>query len=366
MLLTLPRPRSTPARCALSVGIVLFAYALQAAIWDRVPPSPCLLFYPAVFVIAWWLGRRPAIVAIGVSSLGVTFSVAERVGAFGIPLLRDVIDLTLFIMVCAATTLGLETLRGSLQSEREARKNAEAANLAKDEVLAMVSHDLRDPIAAMSLSAELIQRTNSLDDAHEHAVRIRRLAHHATDLVGDILTYAKADAGALELRPSEVSIRELVERACEAAKPTAEARQITLQAQAADALARCDRGRVLQVLGNLIGNALKFTDAGGTVVVRAERIGDAIGVEVRDTGSGIAPSRHERIFDRYFTGDSRRGAGLGLHIARLLVHAHGGEIGVESDVGAGSTFWFTLPVPDTDSATRAPVRLGGRLASPRR
>jgi signal transduction histidine kinase len=164
--------------------------------------------------------------------------------------------------------------------------------------------------------------------------------------VEDILAFARVDAGELSLDLSPQSVRELLELSCEAATVTAERRHVTLECTAIDERAICDRDRVLQILSNLLGNALKFTPPGGKVSVRAERLGAVIGFEVRDTGPGISRDLSERIFERYYTRDNKRGAGLGLHIARMLVHAQHGEIGVDSEPGRGSTFWFTLPAAD--------------------
>ena len=344
----LRRPRVSALRYALALIVVLAAYALQALIWESVPPSPALLFYPAVIFVAWWLGRRPAMIAIAVSCVGIAVSFVEPINSLHIPYIRDTIDLSIFVTASGIATLALDALRESLLSERAARKNAEAANLAKDEVLALVSHDLRNPLAGILINADLIASDPTAPSVHDDAARIRRLVREASELVEDILAFAKTDAGHLELRIASHSVREILERASETSAVAAESHGITLTLEATDALALCDRNRVLQVLGNLLANALKFTAPGGSITLRAERVASAIGIEVRDTGQGIPEGERDKIFDRYWTADRERGAGLGLHIARMLVQAQGGEIGVDSEVGTGSTFWFTLPAAGAD------------------
>lgn len=335
--------RAPFARYVLAVLLTAAAYGLQVLIWERVPPSPYLLFYPAVFVSAWWLGRRPAVAAILLSCLAVVYGFIEPHGRLELPPAAGAVDLALFVLVSGVATVALDRLRESLRTEREARRNAEAANRAKDEILAIVSHDLRNPLSAIALTAQSLARDPEARVAHEAAARIDRAVGHATELVNDILSFARADSGELAFEIGAHPVSKLLDDAHEAAAARAEARGIQLLAEPVDAHVQCDPERLLQILSNLIANALKFTPAGGTVTLRAERLGDRIGFEVRDTGPGIAPELRDKIFDRYFTADRSRGAGLGLYIARMLVHAQHGEIGVDSEPGKGSSFWFTLP-----------------------
>ncbi len=337
-------------RYGLALLLTAAAYALQVLIWEHLPPSPYLLFYPAVFVSAWWLGRRPALAAIALSSVAIVYGFLEPHGSFQIPPIADAVDLTLYALVSGVATLALDRLRESLRTEREARRNAEAANRAKDEILAIVSHDLRNPLSAIALTAQSLARDPEARVAHEAAARIDRAVGHATELVNDILAFARVDSGELEFDIGSHPVSKLIEEAHESASARADARDIQLVATPVDATVQCDPERLQQILSNLIANALKFTPAGGTVTLRAERLGDRIGFEVRDTGPGIAPELRDKIFDRYFTADRSRGAGLGLHIARMLVHAQQGEIGVDSEPGKGSTFWFTLPATPTQCA----------------
>jgi len=135
-----------------------------------------------------------------------------------------------------------------------------------------------------------------------------------------------------------------VQEAFDLYAPLGQERGLTVEIAAGheDALCECDRGRVLQVLGNLLGNALKFTPEGGHVTLRTSRGPGAVMFEVSDTGPGIAPRDLPHVFERYWKSDPK-GTGLGLYIARSIVQAHGGSLGVRSEVGRGSTFFFTLP-----------------------
>jgi signal transduction histidine kinase len=164
--------------------------------------------------------------------------------------------------------------------------------------------------------------------------------------VGGLLDLARLEAGRLSLDRQPADLGALVNEALGVVQPLAQARQLLVQAdcETQGALAVCDRERVLQVLSNLVGNAIAFTPPGGRVTVRARASGPEIVVSVADTGPGI-PEDHQRlIFDRFWKSrSSGQGSGLGLSIAKGIVEAHGGRIWVESSPGEGATFLFTLP-----------------------
>jgi len=166
-------------------------------------------------------------------------------------------------------------------------------------------------------------------------------------LVDDILDLSRIQAGRMALDAGPAAADALVARALAAVEPAAREKRIALSADAAGAPpVLADADRIDVVLGNLLGNAVRHTPAGGTVTVRARETGPAVRIEVRDSGPGVAREHRELIFERFFQvpGATRGGAGLGLYIARQIVEAHGGAMGVEGDDGRGSTFWFTLPV----------------------
>ena len=174
-----------------------------------------------------------------------------------------------------------------------------------------------------------------------------------TRLVDDLRDLALADAGQLSLYREATDLRALVERTTDAFQAQAAERQIVLQHDLAENLPRLrlrvDAQRIEQVLRNLISNALRYTPAGARVTVKLARAGNAAQVEVSDTGPGIPADALEHVFERFWRGDKSRsralgGSGLGLAIARQWIEAHGGQIGVTSQVGRGTTFWFTLPI----------------------
>jgi chemotaxis family two-component system sensor kinase Cph1 len=224
---------------------------------------------------------------------------------------------------------------------------------ARNELLAVVSHDLRGPLSAVLLQAEVmlhLTRGGDQDGAHVlhgSAERIRRSAAHMKALTDDLLDLASIEAKRFSLHLKSVESREVVEEAMLAASPLAEAKRITLAVELLDMpRVEADPERIFRVLSNLLGNAIKFTPDGGHITVRAERTGDHLSIAVKDTGPGIAADQLPHVFDRYWKAQSssQAGAGLGLYIASGIVEAHGGKIWAESPAGGGATLTFTLPL----------------------
>ena len=223
----------------------------------------------------------------------------------------------------------------------------------RDDFLGMVSHDLRNLLGTVIGFAALIAQAESGETEHRpeqvlsYARRIERAGARMERLIGDLVDVASIEAGMLGVAPEPLDARHVVEEAVENFQKQASANGISLVAEkmTASSVATFDPARILQVLVNLLGNAIKFTQSGGAVVVRLECTAEELRFSVRDTGMGIAADRLGEVFDRFsqLKADDRRGVGLGLYISKSIVKRHGGRIGVESRLGEGSTFWFTLP-----------------------
>ncbi|MNS49519.1 Alkaline phosphatase synthesis sensor protein PhoR [compost metagenome] len=188
------------------------------------------------------------------------------------------------------------------------------------------------------------------DAQHGYMGKILDGSDRLLALINDLLDMSRIQAGKFAITPSDVAVSRVCEGAVGALQPLADQQGVTLSLEAADGLPTvwADPQRLEQVVTNLVSNAIKFTPEGGTVTVAVRGLPDHLRVEVRDTGMGISPEHHARIFDAFTQVDmsnTRRsgGAGLGLAIAKSLVEAHQGHIGVESEEGRGSTFWFTVP-----------------------
>src|SRR5437016_4182930 len=260
--------------------------------------------------------------------------------------------------------------------EREARAlaqvNEELRRLdeLKSEFLAMVSHELRTPLTAIVGYSRLLMRQvhGPLTPKQlEHQEAIFRSAQRLTELINDLLDVSRLEAARVELDPRPTDVREAVEHVVAAVRVASQAKQIRIaNAVGSDVPAvHADATRLHQILANLVGNAVKFTPAGGAVTVRAARQGDQVWIVVEDSGVGIAKDELARIWDPFYQVESpmrRRhgGSGLGLAIVRRLVELHGGVVRVESEgEGRGSRFTFTLPVAtlpaDTSAQTVEPL-----------
>ena len=223
---------------------------------------------------------------------------------------------------------------------------AQRAVRARDDVLAIVSHDLKNPLGAVLLSASLLARATAADARlHRYASTIQASATRMDRLIRDLLDLSSIEAGRFRVEARPERIEDVVEEATALLSPLAHEKGIVLAwgGTPHPAPIPFDRERVLQVLSNLVGNALQFTPEGGNVTVRIVPSSGSVRVEVADDGPGIPEAELAHVFDRYWKSRSRRGTGLGLSIAKGIVEAHGGAIGVESKLGAGSAFWFTLP-----------------------
>ncbi|HEV2149224.1 MAG TPA: hybrid sensor histidine kinase/response regulator [Longimicrobiaceae bacterium] len=235
---------------------------------------------------------------------------------------------------------------------RQRAEDAEQATRTRDEVLAIVSHELRNPLNLVLTSGAFLLETAAGLEAREREQlqMIGRAAGQMNRLIQDLLEVSGMEAGNASVEPRPEPVEPLVREACSLLAHAAAVKPVAVSCEFGAGLPRihADRGRILQVFGNLIGNALKFTPGGGTIRVRAERDGDRVRFAVSDTGPGIAEGDLPHVFDRFWQARRARagGAGLGLAIARGIVAAHGGEMWVESEEGRGSTFLFTLPVDD--------------------
>ena len=227
----------------------------------------------------------------------------------------------------------------------------------RDEMMALVSHDLRNPANAVKMLAGAILRVGELDssglpsDVAEHAAVILQAAMQMDALIQDLLDSTRLEAGRLRVSPQWTFADDLVSAAIETLAPLALAKSIVLSQNFAPELPKvyADPNRMNQVLSNLIGNALKFTPEGGAVTIEGTREGKFVLFAVRDTGVGIQPEDLPFVFDRFWQSKrmNRSGAGLGLAIARGIVLGHGGRIWIESVPGVETVVRFTLPTIDS-------------------
>ena len=227
-------------------------------------------------------------------------------------------------------------------------REAQQAVRSREQVLAFVSHDMKNPLNAITVSLALLNIAELPEKKKtEQIAVIRRSVERMNNLIQDLLDAAKTESGSLTVEPTHHEVGQLVGEALGLHQTLAQQKTLQLEGQLATWLpaVKADRERILRVFGNLLGNAMKFTPAGGHITVSARALGTDVEFSVADTGPGISAEDLPRLFEPYWQSRerSREGTGLGLAITKGIVAAHGGRIWVESQLGKGATFYFTLP-----------------------
>ena len=236
--------------------------------------------------------------------------------------------------------------RQQLELRENYRRLQELERL-RDNLTHMIAHDMRSPLLALQLSLGLLGETVPADRPEDAEV-LDNAQHGVTQLiemVSRMLDVSRLEAGKMELRREPCDLVAVAQAALGALRPLAEARTLAMES-AGPVAALCDRDLVRRVIGNLVGNAIKFTATTGHVTVLVQQVDGRPRVAVRDDGPGIPPEQHQAIFEKFgqtAAGVQRGGSGLGLTFCKLAIEAHDGAIGLESALGSGCTFWFTLP-----------------------
>ncbi len=295
--------------------------------------------------------KTGAMLLVPLVSRGQNFGIVIAVAPEGKPFTTD--DMALFSELARNASLGVDNARLYAGAQQAVR--------AREEVLAIVSHDLRNPLNAVTLAASLLKMSEALsDDDRQQIETIDVGARRMSRLIEDLLDVTRLEGGKrLPIQPERVEVSSILDEANELFKAQAAATSVNLQVRKPENVSPvyADRHRIMQVLSNLIGNSLKFTPPGGVVAISAEqRDGEVLFME-SDTGPGIEQQHLEDIFSPYWQAKraERLGAGLGLPIARGIVESHGGRIWVESEPGKGTMFFFTLPLAreEREAATGA-------------
>ena len=216
----------------------------------------------------------------------------------------------------------------------------------RENLLAIVSHDLRNPLSSIITSVAALERLLEDESILKYVRTISRSAERMERLVGDLLDFAQIQAGQLTVEREIVEVATLIQDGIEVLGPVAEAKGVRLSHSVENLRVSCDPHRILQVISNVVGNAIEFTPEGGSISIRVTRVDDDVRFEVTDTGPGIPKAELCHVWERFWSArkQAEAGVGLGLSIAKGLVEAHGGRIGVESELGEGATFYWTLPL----------------------
>lgn len=346
--------RLVPAADALSLVLIMVLLHRSLAAWGGAPHEAVVVAATACALIAFSGSLR-------LSRSAARFTTTTAVGA------AVLIGAAAGMRALEVAFLGAAVLVTGLLSGRLTRvirrvitneiarvqlarlyDDAREAAAAREEVLKIVSHDLRNPLSTIGMAAELILETPD-DGSHAHTVGIiKRTSERMNRMIQDLLDVAKLETGRLAIEVEPTSVGTLVDEAVEMLSPLATECNLGFVPVLEPDLPAVyvDRGRILQVLSNLVGNAVKFTPSGGKITLHVRLDAAAVRFAVIDTGPGISADQMQRIFGRFWQAkpSDRRGLGLGLTIAKSIVEAHGGKIGAESRPGEGTEFWFTVPI----------------------
>ena len=382
-------PEHRARRYGVAVLATGVALVLAVALFGIAPYSPLLLFAGAVAIAARYGGRGPALLASLLSVVAIELDFLQPTSGVELTHPHPVLRLGIFLVVALTISrmtntlhearraaerhaLQLENLNVELEQQVEEvqtlseqlqetneslvmerdraealAKRAQAAAQAREDVLGVVAHDLRNPLNVVTMTTQLFL---DIEPSGEQRVKLlramQRAARHMNRLISDLLEVVRLESGRLGLNLRTVEAGDLLMQAKELCDQSAAESGVILEVRPVDpgAYVHADTERVLQVLGNLVGNALKFAGRGGRVTLGAAAATHQVVFSVADTGPGIAPEEIARLFDRFWQARTdRRGVGLGLTIARGIVEAHCGRIWVQSRLGEGATFYFTLP-----------------------
>jgi signal transduction histidine kinase len=338
---------------------VLVVVAAGATIAVLIPlrfliePLPAPPFLLMIMLVAWLAGFGPAIASVVISAVALDYWFIPPLGAV-ISTVHEAASVVSFITVGAAVAWLTATRRqveddrqALLVRERAARASAEAANRAKDEFVAMLGHEFRNPLSAIVNAVQILERVGAQDDTTRHAHEvIARQAKNITRMVEDLLEINRIATGKIRLDLQRLELADMVRHCLATLAGRTAAHRVLFDA--ADVWVDADPVRLEQIVVNLLDNAVKYTPAGGTIHARVSREGAHAVLRVRDTGVGIAPEVLPRIFDLFVQGEpgashGRRGLGIGLAVVQRLADLHGGTIEAASDgPGRGSTFSLRL------------------------
>ena len=372
-----------------TVGLVLL-------LWDILHFVPDMLFAIPVVLISRYAGRGPSVLTIFLSVMAVAVMLFITTGPSGHTFAELLFHAGLFAVVAFVINSSTEALRKAHRDAERSAAHLEDLNVeleqqmeeiqtlsedlqrtneslaaaldtavdasrAREEVLAVVAHDLRSPLNLVVMTTQLLADGEiPKEKCNELLAIIQRAARRMNRLIEDLLEIVRQESGRIALDFQDTSAAYLLAQTTEIFQPAAMEKGVSLRVTDApsglDVWA--DAERIVQVMSNLVGNALKFVPRGGSIVLKCEKSGTEAIFSVTDSGLGITPEDLHKLFEKFWQrrGTDKRGIGLGLTIAKGIVEAHAGRIWAESRVGVGSTFYFSLPVMSQDR--REPVLAG--------
>ncbi|MGH2808911.1 MAG: ATP-binding response regulator [Actinomycetota bacterium] len=349
------------------VNIVLLTFIISAGVYLNGAAGPAIAsFYLAVAIYAFFFfGRWAALVHVVLIGAGYAAALSLLGGPLGLAEARWLMLFGMMLMTGGAVGWLVERIRALADMEHalkeesvQAREEADRANKAKSEFLSRMSHELRTPLNAVLGFAQVLEMDELDDDQSESVRQINKAGTHLLNLINEVLDLSRIEAGRLSMSIEPVRWHDALDECLTLMTPLAADRGITLHADldgTSVEFLRADHQRLKQILLNLLSNAVKYNSEEGTIIVSAKEADAGLRISVTDTGDGIPADKINRLFNPFERLEADRttieGTGLGLALTKRLVEAMGGKIGVESELGVGSTFWIEFEATEgQDSA----------------
>jgi len=293
-------------------------------------------------------GWGPGILCAFTEAVLVDYYFAEPTGKI-FDSFTSVVRVFVYVSFAAFTTWLVQWLRTSLRDQTRLRVEAENGVRLRERILAIVSHDLRNPLAGIQMSAKIIQKAIKDETTVKLAENIASGTIQMERLICDLLDVGKIERGTFSLQIAEANVEELIFEAKKMVLASANEKgmKIEVQYEAPVRIAHLDRDRMLQVLCNLLRNAIKFSPEQSVIVIKVDGLpGNALKVQIVDQGDGVPMDERKNLFIPHWQRQetAHLGTGLGLFICKTIVNLHGGEIGLEEHAGPGSTFFFSIPI----------------------
>jgi signal transduction histidine kinase len=364
MLAGLSRHRGVAAALTIPAAVLLALLLRPVA-----QHASFVMLVPAVIVTAWYSGVIGGLLAAGVAAAATAIFLTGPLTTDASVELFVIETVVVFMTAVLAAALGRadQRLAASFERERQLRAEAEAGSLAKSNFLAMLAHELRQPIGALIAAATLVKDQADAAIQRRASHVIVRQAQHLARLIEDLSDVSKVHVHRLDISYSDVKLNDVLTDVVETLTPSLNERQQSLRMDASEeVILRADVQRLRQILSNLLGNAVKFTDRGGRIHLCVEVVAPQVEISVTDTGAGIAAADLPAIFDLFTRGNqAESGLGIGLALVKAFAEAHGGSVHAYSaGLGHGSRFTVRLPLkpptaiverpPDEPIAFRAP------------
>lgn len=339
-------PERPLLRYGFAVALVAVVFGLSLLFRAQLAVQPSIPFIGIVAATAFLAGPGPALAATLLSVLAIEYVFFDPIDSVALTGVQNVTEIIVFGSVALLISWLADRTERNRKALAEQRERAEAATRTRERIMAVVAHDLRNPLNVITSAAELLADPASNLSPDDTGRMLKRASEEAGELIEDLLDISRMEAGEFTVSPDAVPASELLQQAESSVELVAREDQLLLEVEcsADEEVVYADPARMRRVFSNLLENALAYSPSGGRIRMAAVSEGDRVVFSVSDEGPGIPEKEQPYVFDHFWQGETARGgAGLGLAIVRGIVNAHGGRTWIETREGEGTSVFFTLP-----------------------